>query len=257
MTALLQLPAWLGSMLAILGTVAVGVLPFIVVRHLLVRELPQTSDKVAETVAVRIGALHGLILALVFAEAQATHAELRQELSKEATAIEHIAQNLGRWDGPEAGKLREQLTDYVTAVLQNEWHASSRPLGSPEARRAYNALDLSVLDLKAQSPRQETLRAQMIEDMDAVQDHRKVRLSLVHRSLPALFWWVALLGFAITVALFFVFPATLLHVTMLCVYGAYTGLVLYVILALSHPFVGPAAIDPASYAMVLEEIQAR
>ncbi len=43
MTALLQLPAWLGSMLAILGTVAVGVLPFIVVRHLLARELPQMS----------------------------------------------------------------------------------------------------------------------------------------------------------------------------------------------------------------------
>jgi hypothetical protein len=48
-------------------------------------------------------------------------------------------------------------------------------------------------------------------------------------------------------------PATLVHLSMLSVYVAYTGLVLYFILALSHPYIGPAAIDTSPYSVVLEQ----
>jgi hypothetical protein len=39
---------------------------------------------------------------------------------------------------------------------------------------------------------------------------------------------------------------------MLAAYSAYTGLVLYFVLALSHPFLGPAAINEEPYALVLQ-----
>jgi hypothetical protein len=208
---------------------------------------------VAETVAVRIGTVHGLILALVFAEAQSTHTDLQQQVSKEITTIEHIALHLDQWNGPEEDALRSQLAAYVRAILQSEWQVNARPAGSKDAKHAYDRLDLGILDLKAETPRQESLRARMITDMDALQDHRKTRLSLFHRGLPSLFWWMALAGFGITVGFFFVFPATPLHVAILSIYGAYTGLVLYFILALSHPYTGPAAIDPSPYATVLQD----
>ena len=255
MTAMLQLPTLLGIILIVLGTIALGVVPFIAVRRLLVRELPSDSSGVADAVAVRVGAVHGLILALVFAEAQATHADLRQEVSREITSLEHVAANLGRWDRPDGAALRKQLADYITVVLEKEWAVPMSPHGSPDARRASNALALGLLELGAETPREQTLRTQMIQDMTALQDHRKNRLSLTHRSLPPLFWWVALAGFAITVALFFVFPAQPLHVSLLAVYGAYTGLVLYFTLALSHPYIGPAAIDTSGYALVLDEVR--
>jgi Protein of unknown function (DUF4239) len=252
-TALLQLPGWLGSALAMLAAIFLATLPFLAVRHILADELPPKTGQVAETVTVRVGALHALILALVFAEAQSTHAELRQEVSKEIATIEHIALRLNQWDGPEVQPIRGQLAAYVSAVLQNEWRATSRAGGSGDARHAYDALDLGLLDLKADTPRRLALQPRLIADMDALQDHRKVRLSLFHRSLPGLFWWMALVGFAITVGFFFVFPATLAHLAMLSVYGAYTGLVLYFILALSHPYIGPAAIDTSPYSVVLEQ----
>jgi hypothetical protein len=252
-TAVLQLPDWLGSILAIAGAVAFSLLPFGVVRWLCATRATAKTSQVAETVAVRIGALHALILALIFAEAQSTHAELRQEVSKEITTLEHLVLHLNQWDGSEKDELHSQLRAYVQAILQNEWRVAAPVSGSPEAKRAYDALDLALLDLKADTPRQQSLRARMIIDMDTLQDHRKIRLSLFHRGLPGLFWLVALTGFAITVGLFFTVPATPLHMAMLSVYGAYTGLVLYFILALSHPYVGPAAIDASPYGLILED----
>jgi hypothetical protein len=252
MTAILQLPAWLGAILAMLSAIAVSVLPFVLVSRLLSDEVPTKTRDVAETVAIRIGTVHSLILALVFAEAQSTHTNLQQEVSKETTTIEHIALELEQWNGPEQDDLRGQLAAYVTAVLQNEWHASASLRGSREARRAYNTLDHAILNLNAETPQQQSLRTRMIMNMDTLQDHRKARLSLAHRGLPNLFWWMALTGFAIIVGFFLVFPANLVHIAILSVYGAYTGLALYFILALSHPYAGPAAIDTTPYKIVLE-----
>jgi hypothetical protein len=253
MTAILQLPAWLGAILAMLSAIAVSAIPFAVLRRLLGDELPTKTRDVAETVAVRIGTVHSLILALVFADAQATHTNLQQEVSKEITTIEHIVLELDQWNGPEKDALRRQLAEYVSAVLQNEWHASAHPRGSREARQAYHALDMGILNLVAATPPQQSLRARLIVNMDDLQDHRKARLSLAHRGLPNLFWWMALTGFGIIVAFFLVFPATPAHIAILSVYGAYTGLALYFILALSHPYAGPAAIDTSPYEIVLED----
>ena len=69
MTAILQLPAWLGAILAMLLAIAASALPFILLRRRMGEELPPKTRDVAETVAVRIGTVHSLILALVFAEA--------------------------------------------------------------------------------------------------------------------------------------------------------------------------------------------
>lgn len=253
MTAILQLPAWLGAVLAMLLAVAASALPFVLLRRWLSDDLPTKTRDVAETVAVRIGTVHSLILALVFADAQSTHTNLQQEVSKEITTIEHIVLELDQWSGPERGALRNELAAYVTAVLQNEWHASANLRGSREARRAYHVLDMAVLDLRAETPQQQSLRARMIANMDDLQDHRKARLSLAHRGLPGLFWWMALTGFVIIVGFFLVFPANPVHIAILSVYGAYTGLALYFILALSHPYAGPAAIDTSPYRMVLED----
>jgi hypothetical protein len=253
MTTILQLPAWFGAIIAMLIAIAVSVLPFGIVRRHLADDLPTKARDVAETVAIRVGTVHGLILALVFAEAQSAHTNLQQEVSKEISTIEHIALELDQWNGPEEDTLRTQLAAYVRAVLQKEWQASNRPQGSREASRAYNDLDVGILNLKAETPQQESLRGRMIMNMDNLQDHRKARLALLHRGIPGLFWWMALAGFVITVGFFLVFPATALHIAVLSVYGAYTGLTLYFILALSHPYAGPAAIDTSPYEMVLEE----
>ena len=252
MTAILQLPTWLGCLLAVLAAVVCSVLPYMAVRWFMTKELNPKTREVAETVAVRIGTVHALILALVFAEAQSTHTDLQQQVSKEVTAIEHVALRLDQWNGPEEDALLNQLAAYVRAVLQTEWMVTLRPDGSKAAKQTYDTLDAAILDLPANTPRQQVLRSQMISDMDTLQEHRRDRLSLFHRGIPGLFWWMALAGFAITVLFFFIFPETPLHVAMLGVYGAYTGLALYFILALSHPYVGPAAIDTSPYETVLE-----
>ncbi len=255
MAGLLQLPVWLGATMAMVVAIAASALPFVVVRRRLSDELPAKARDVAETVAVRIGTIHGLILALVFAEAQSTHTNLQQEVSKETSTIEHIALQLDQWNGPDANALRGQLAAYVTAVLQSEWQEPERPQGSRDVGQAYYDLDEGILNLKADTPRKQSLRNRMITNMDSLQDHRKERLALLHRGLPMLFWWMAIAGFLIIVGFFLVFPASALHTAIFSIYGAYTGLALYAILALSHPYAGPATVDTTPYETVLDDIK--
>jgi hypothetical protein len=254
---LLQLPGWLGAGLFMLAAVAFSALPLFLSRRVLAGEPhPKTRD-VIEAVGVRIGTVHSLILALVFADAQANHSDLQQQVAQEVTAVQHVALHLNQWPGPEKDALRGELADYVRAVLRTEWGVTTSLHGGREVKLAYDQLDLAILTLQADTPRQQSLRTRMIADMDSLQEHRKARLSLVNRGLPSLFGWMVFAGFAITVGFFFVFPATPLHIAILSIYGAYTGLVVYFILALSHPYIGPAAISPSGYEALLQDDLAR
>src|SRR5689334_1351568 len=52
MAAILQIPAWLGALLAMLLAITASAIPFIVLRRLLSDDLPTKTRDVAETVAV-------------------------------------------------------------------------------------------------------------------------------------------------------------------------------------------------------------
>lgn len=68
-------------------------------------------------------------------------------------------------------------------------------------------------------------------------------LLLGRYGLPMLFRHLALTGFVVAAATLSVLPITMMNALLLAGYAGYTGLVLYCILALRNPLVGPAALD--------------
>jgi len=74
------------------------------------------------------------------------------------------------------------------------------------------------------------------------------RLFASKAQLPALFWFVAILGFLIVAALFYVFEYTRLHALVLGGYAAYTGAIIFV---MNNPFYGPPALSPAPFELLL------
>lgn len=108
------------------------------------------------------------------------------------------------------------------------------------------------MDPEVDAQRERFLQAQLIADLDAIEGQRHGRLLLGNDRLPALFWYTAFIGFAILGATAFVFEATVPNMIVVSGYGLYAGLVLYAILAFSHPFTGPAAVDPAPFNMLIE-----
>lgn len=252
MSTLLALPTYMGALVAMLAFASFGVIPFYVVSRWLHRyEIADSTREFCGRAARSIGTLHALILALVFAEVESRHMEIRRIVMLEAENVLQVGRDLDHFEDASSAELKRMIVDYAHTVVELEWPSMAAHHLSPQATRLHDLVTDGVMDLQVDTQREGFLQVQLIEDLDAVEGHRHGRLLLGNDKLPALFWYTAFIGFAILGATAFVFEATVPNSMVVSGYGLYAGFVLYAILSFSHPFTGPAAVDPAPFQMLI------
>ncbi|HEY7687822.1 MAG TPA: hypothetical protein VH835_03975 [Dongiaceae bacterium] len=227
---------------------AVG--PFILIRTYHAALLPDRSHDMAVAVGVRLGTLHGLLLALVFSVVQSEYVSQRTMVAEEAAATSKLFFNLQRFNDPAADALRLETKKYVREVIEQEWPALEHEQLSSAAWAIYDRIYDGALNLRSSTPRQEALRDRILVSLDKINEFRQARLFAAKARLPMLFWIIAVLGFLIVAALFYVFEYTRLHALMLGGYAAYTGAILYFIFVMNNPFSGPPALPPAPFELL-------
>ena len=73
------------------------------------------------SIIFRVAALHGLILALVFAQVLFSYQEVRGALLREATAVADIYYDFERYDPKTAQFMQTAIVEYAQTVVDEEW----------------------------------------------------------------------------------------------------------------------------------------
>jgi len=133
--------------------------------------------------------LHGLILALVFAQEMFSYQQLRLQT---ASAIADIYFDAGRYGDAEKVPIQKELNEYIRVVVDKEWQEPDRL--APEAWAQWDDAYRAVLDLVPANPRQQSLRSHMLDRIYLISDSRTKRESTVADSMNAIFWFAALSG---------------------------------------------------------------
>ena len=112
----------------------------------------------------RVSALHGLILALVFAEELVSRHKVEQTVSHEAAMLADVFYDLKRYDDPGTRAMRVDLAHYVGTVIDVEWGrlATDRRL-SDQAWQRWSLLYEGILDLEPETVRQRALKPVLLE----------------------------------------------------------------------------------------------
>ena len=220
------------------------------------RTIEDETNDLAGSVIFRVAALHGLILALVFAQELFSYQQLRNALVREATAVADIYYDFERYGAENAQEIQTAIVSYVQEVQGEEWRLLSeerRLSSSAWAKReiVYSA----ILDLNPASAREIALRDHMLEKVRQVAEMRQERENSALNPLNRLFWVPAIVGLFLVAMPYFVFSPTLLNVTLLSVYGGFSGLVLFVIFAFSDPFSPPNKLEPVAFERLLENLR--
>jgi len=251
-----DVPLVVGIALFVGVAILIAVGPFILVRSYYAALLPERTHDLAIAVGVRLGVLHGLILAIVFSVVQSDYIEQRRLIAEEAASTARVYFNLERFGDPAADALRLHVIAYTREVIDGEWPALEHEKLSERAWEMYDRIYDGALNLEARTPRQETLRSNILLSLDRINDFRQGRLFASSTRLPALFWIIAVLGFLIVASLFYVFEFTRLHAVLLAGYASYTGVILYFIFVMNNPFSGPPALPPAPLQLLYHDAMA-
>lgn len=245
---------WLLVIVFVLGAIGLAFAPYLLARRYLHRRTTERTYDMAGSVLFRIGALHALILALMFAHVTSLFLDLRNAVTDEASATADVYFDLERYDAESTDLIRRDLALYAGHVINEEWPLLVHQELSSDAWDQWRLVFNAILDLQPETLRQEDLRAFMLKNMEDIAGFRQRRQIGSRGNVPPMFWLVAIAGFALICLPYFVFEPSPTNMVLLCVFAAYNGLVLYVIYATGHPFDGPVAVDPTPFRVVFGNI---
>ncbi|MEM1131011.1 MAG: hypothetical protein AAGH83_10875 [Pseudomonadota bacterium] len=237
----------------ILGTIALMLGGYFTARALIGRADDGETRDLAGSIIFRVAALHGLILALVFAQQMLEYHELERETVAEADALANIYFNLER-HGNAAPALQEMVRSYAESAIETEWVSLGRGdglLGTVWLH--WDAVFRGVLDLPAHTPRQASLRDAMLDDIRAISEARDRRVTHADQKLSVMFWTAAIAGIVLVSFAYFSFHPTRLSLILLSVFAGYTGLIMFLIYSFSNPFIAPGALQPEALRGALVE----
>lgn len=235
------------------ATIALALSVYAVMRRLVGARFEDDTQGLAGSVIIRVSSLHGLILALVFAQELVDYSQLQDNLTREATAIADIWNEAERYGPDIAAEVQPLLARYTRLVIEEEWQELAQTGTLDGAGWALReAVYLAVLDLDPETPRAHDLRAHMVTKAQLVAELRQAREMTARHGVNPLFWIAAVIGLMLVAVPYLVYSPTGLHLLLLAIYGGFSGLVMFVIFAFSDPFSAPGALEPMAFERLLE-----
>lgn len=203
------------------------------------------------SIVLRVAALHGLILALVFAQQLIEYRKLSDETVNEANAISDIFFDLNRFDDipPE---LPAATRAYLDLVVGEEWDMLGKGEDlSPAATEKWNIVYNGALDLPSVTPADISLRSEILNNIRLIGNLRDQRANHGKHPINAMFWVSAMVGLVLVSMGYFCFPPNGQNIMLIVIFASYVGVVLFLIYSLENPFVSPVALPPTALTRVL------
>ena len=225
----------------------------------------QRSNDVAGFIYAALGVIYAVLLALVviavWEEYQAADATVEQE----ANATAEIFWLGSRLPEPMGRHVQELATSYAREVVNQEWPMMEKgeqpPLehveGVPSGWTLIDEIRFTLQSFDPRSKADEQLYANGLDQIEELNDARRMRLVASEEGVPGVLWSVLVFGGIAAIGFTYLFglESTWAHRLMVVTLAAVIGLVLFTVAALGHPFEGGARIGTSAFDLILERFE--
>jgi len=253
-----DVPLWIAgpALVVLLVGISLAGLFFVRSRILPRWQVTHHDSHFAGSLVHSVMVFYGLVLALIAVNVFETYSSASKIVSAEASALAMLYRDAGSYPEPARTDLRDALRAYTEYVIREAWPLQRHgriPAGGVEK------LDLVQEKLAAFEPRTEGERALHAEAWRAYNhlvETRRARLDEVQTGLPGVMWLVVILGAAIALsaAFFFHVPEARLHATLVGLLATFIASVIFLVLAMDHPFRGDLGISSESYQLIYDHL---
>jgi hypothetical protein len=198
--------------------------------------------------------IFGFIIGFIAVSVWESYNDLNNTVSKEANAIHNMYRTIEAYPANTAEKGKEILEDYVQEVIEKEWPLLSRDKFDPIA---YKKLTLFYDLIVSFKPSDFAELAAHQEMLNLIANYRELRRDRVHNAKAILdpSIWLALESSAflfVLISCLFEMRTMRIHIILISLLASGLAVVFFLLLMYNHPFMGPNAIQPEAFTMLLE-----
>ncbi|HVN64674.1 MAG TPA: DUF4239 domain-containing protein [Candidatus Binataceae bacterium] len=241
---------------AVFGGVTVAGL--FLVRRLVPWEQLRENHEVAGWTFGVVGAFYGVVLAFVIVAAWQRYETATEKAQAEALALADLFNIAKGFSEPMRSQMQSELRDYAAVVVNNEWQAmASNNYGHDSATA--NRLWDTLVKYKPTDPNETLMVDKSIDQMDVLNDARRLRYVYYTEDLPSVVWIVIYVGCVITLGFSYFFGAKHYRAqALMCgAFAALIGLTILAISELSTPYSGAVHVSSEAFQTVLTGMSAK
>lgn len=220
-----------------------------------VKDSAEHNDLVSYFLGVS-GVIYGILLGLVAAGVWSNSQTLSGQVDNEATITAALYQDVATYPLVARQLYQKELKAYVWSVIHQDWPEHHRGLVPQESSKVLRTFKNDFLAFVPPTPRLQVVHQQAINQVNDLLLAHRLRLRGDQANLPALLWWVLILGAAINVAIswFFVADDSTHQVALTCLVALLLGALLFLTAAMDNPFRGGFSVDASAFESVLYEM---
>ena len=225
--------------------VAASLLLVILVRSCFSPEqLSRAHDATGNMLAVA-GTLYAVMLGLVVVDAMVRFEKAIDVVQAESAALADIFILAQRLPETQRSGVQDACRGYAVAVVEKEWPLMAQGLVSVDARKAGLRILRSLDDFEPTTEAEKAIFPLVLQEMQAIWDHRRERVGTAEYGIPAVEWVALLLGALVTVVFAGLFHVETLRLQMLITAMAalVIGLNLYLVSLFGYPYAGDLSVS--------------
>jgi hypothetical protein len=248
------LPVWL------LGLLMIVVLPGLAVAAQLgiQRKWPRLAEgehnDVAGFIIAVVGVLYAVLLAFVVVITWESFSAAEDVVGQEASALRSIYRESSAFPEAVRNQLHDDVRRYAQTTIEREWPAMAEGhSGDPAVAQVIDDMSAHLTQLPVTTPSQQEYVGAEAERFNDLVSARSKRLDYVEGGVPTVLWIALAVGAVVTVgfATIFGLRSTGLHIMITSSLAVTIGMLLFVAIAIDHPFTGDVAVSPAPLERVL------
>lgn len=198
--------------------------------------------------------LYGLVAAMTAVNVSQRYTHCAEIVSAEATAIASLWRDLGGYPVPLRDEARDILRGYTLQIIDEAWPKQQRGVIPHEGVAWMDKLQARIFAFEPATDGQRIVHAEALHAFNSLVQQRRQRVDAVQTGLPGVFWLLLVPGAMACILLCMLYQVdnVRLQVILLLAVSLSLSMIVFVIVALDHPFIGDSGISADSYRLVYE-----
>jgi hypothetical protein len=228
----------LGGIIAAIGLVAA-------VRKMFSKDTLRQAHDITGNLLSVVGTLYAVLLGLVVVDALVRFEHAIDVVQQESNSLADIFLLAERLPAAQRERIQESCRIYARQVVEEEWPAMARGHASPAARKTAFALARSLDGFEPVTEGQKAVFPMLLEQIRELWDFRRERVGTAEFGIPAVEWFVLIVGGAVTVIFAGLFRAESVSLQrfLTALAALVMGLNLYLVALFGYPFSGELTVS--------------
>lgn len=253
---LYHIPTFLLGFFIVAFYVSSTVIGLIIIRKFYPYKRCKDHNDIAGFIFATLGVIYAVILAFTVIVTWEQFERANDVTDKEAEYLASLHRDAIAFPDEFRERTRSEMTNYINAIINDEWHAMRRGKESREAGERLNNLFALYSVFHPKNETQKVFFAESVSKLNYAGELRRQRLLFAGMGIHPILYVVLFAGGFITIGYTMIFGTENFteHLIMVSCLAAIIALTIFTIIALDYPFTGKYSIQPDVFTKILASL---